>query len=175
MPELWAGTDAGKAEHHCTVIDTEGKRRKITTNALSILTAVIMLREVQVPDGVTDTLRAALAEERDRWHRQVGEATRHFTDRAQEFIFTFRGPIGVLWMRYCGTARMVWISDRTEETRLRHLLEITEHFHTLFFGSRWRLRSRVRAMGELQRLMSVIEEEGRPPLPQSRTAPAVEV
>nr|WP_107417239.1 IS110 family transposase [Streptomyces sp. CB00455] len=27
VPELWAGTDAGKAEHHCTVIDTEGKRR----------------------------------------------------------------------------------------------------------------------------------------------------
>ncbi|MFD0493578.1 IS110 family RNA-guided transposase [Streptomyces rhizosphaericus] len=24
MPELWAGTDAGKAEHHCTVIDAEG-------------------------------------------------------------------------------------------------------------------------------------------------------
>ncbi|MCX5151821.1 IS110 family transposase [Streptomyces sp. NBC_00320] len=27
VPELWAGTDAGKAEHHCTVIDTDGKRR----------------------------------------------------------------------------------------------------------------------------------------------------
>ncbi|MEW1569577.1 IS110 family transposase, partial [Streptomyces sp. NPDC093509] len=27
VPELWAGTDAGKAEHHCTVIDTSGKRR----------------------------------------------------------------------------------------------------------------------------------------------------
>ncbi|MFD9795829.1 IS110 family transposase [Streptomyces sp. NPDC059070] len=25
MPELWAGTDAGKAEHHCTVIDAEGR------------------------------------------------------------------------------------------------------------------------------------------------------
>lgn len=25
MPELWAGADAGKAEHHCTVIDTDGK------------------------------------------------------------------------------------------------------------------------------------------------------
>jgi transposase len=25
--ELWAGTDAGKAEHHCTVIDTEGRIR----------------------------------------------------------------------------------------------------------------------------------------------------
>lgn len=78
-------------------------------------------------------------------------------------------------MRYCGTARMIWISDRTEETKLRHLLEIIENFHTLFFGSRWYVRSRVRAMGELQRLMSVIEEEGRPPVPPSRTAPAVEV
>lgn len=27
MPELWAGTDAGKTEHHCMVIDAEGKRR----------------------------------------------------------------------------------------------------------------------------------------------------
>lgn len=25
MPELWAGTDAGKAEHHCTAIDTDGR------------------------------------------------------------------------------------------------------------------------------------------------------
>lgn len=24
MPELWAGTDAGKGEHHCTVIDANG-------------------------------------------------------------------------------------------------------------------------------------------------------
>lgn len=27
MPELWAGTDAGKAEHHCVVIGTDGKRK----------------------------------------------------------------------------------------------------------------------------------------------------
>ncbi len=26
MPELWAGTDAGKAEHHCTAIDAEGRK-----------------------------------------------------------------------------------------------------------------------------------------------------
>jgi transposase len=25
VPELWAGTDAGKAEHHCTVIDADGR------------------------------------------------------------------------------------------------------------------------------------------------------
>jgi transposase len=27
VPQLWAGTDAGKSEHHCTVIDSEGGRR----------------------------------------------------------------------------------------------------------------------------------------------------
>ena len=27
MPELWAGTDAGKAEHHCVVIDADGQRK----------------------------------------------------------------------------------------------------------------------------------------------------
>ncbi|MFV5999017.1 IS110 family transposase [Streptomyces sp. NPDC056231] len=27
VPELWAGTDAGKAEHHCVVIDSEGERK----------------------------------------------------------------------------------------------------------------------------------------------------
>jgi transposase len=26
VPELWAGTDAGKAEHHCTAIDAEGRK-----------------------------------------------------------------------------------------------------------------------------------------------------
>ncbi|MER5411250.1 IS110 family transposase [Streptomyces sp. NPDC002769] len=27
VPELWAGTDAGKSEHHCVVIGTDGKRK----------------------------------------------------------------------------------------------------------------------------------------------------
>ncbi|MET7552256.1 hypothetical protein ABZS95_40815 [Streptomyces sp. NPDC005479] len=27
MPELWARTDAGRAEHHCVVIDSDGQRK----------------------------------------------------------------------------------------------------------------------------------------------------
>ncbi|MFB7669766.1 IS110 family transposase [Kitasatospora sp. NPDC056138] len=40
MPELWAGTDAGKAEHHCTVIDTDGKTvlsRRVPNNETELL------------------------------------------------------------------------------------------------------------------------------------------
>ncbi|MFC7814082.1 MULTISPECIES: hypothetical protein [unclassified Streptomyces] len=27
MPQLWAGTDASKSEHHCPVLDAGGERR----------------------------------------------------------------------------------------------------------------------------------------------------
>ncbi|MEY9968499.1 transposase [Streptacidiphilus sp. MAP12-16] len=40
MPELWAGTDAGKAEHHCTTIDTDGKTllsRRVPNNETELL------------------------------------------------------------------------------------------------------------------------------------------
>ncbi|MFG2380551.1 IS110 family RNA-guided transposase [Streptomyces avermitilis] len=40
MPELWAGTDAGKAEHHCTVIDADGNKalsRRVPNNEDELL------------------------------------------------------------------------------------------------------------------------------------------
>ncbi|SFT31938.1 transposase [Streptomyces sp. ok210] len=40
MPELWAGTDAGKAEHHCVVIDTDAKRklsRRVANDEAAVL------------------------------------------------------------------------------------------------------------------------------------------
>lgn len=42
MPELWAGTDAGKAEHHCVVIDTDGKR-KLSRRVANDETALLKL------------------------------------------------------------------------------------------------------------------------------------
>ncbi|GGU41301.1 hypothetical protein GCM10010289_72760 [Streptomyces violascens] len=40
MPELWAGRDAGKAAHHCTVIDTDGTKvlsRRVPNNESELL------------------------------------------------------------------------------------------------------------------------------------------
>ncbi|MET8516493.1 IS110 family transposase [Streptomyces sp. NPDC005077] len=42
VPELWAGTDAGKAEHHCVVIDTDGKR-KLSRRVANDETALLKL------------------------------------------------------------------------------------------------------------------------------------
>ncbi|MFE6462502.1 IS110 family transposase [Streptomyces cinereoruber] len=51
MPELWAGTDAGKAAHHCTVIDTDGTKvlsRRVPNNEpelLELISDVLVLAE----------------------------------------------------------------------------------------------------------------------------------
>ncbi len=51
MPELWAGTDAGKGEHHCTVIDADGTKvlsRRVPnseTELLELLGAVLDLAD----------------------------------------------------------------------------------------------------------------------------------
>ncbi len=52
MPELWAGTDTGKAEHHCTVIDAGGVKvlsRRVPNNEPELLE---LIRDVlELADG----------------------------------------------------------------------------------------------------------------------------
>jgi transposase len=43
VPELWAGVDAGKAHHHCVVIDTDGTKvlsRRVPNNEADLLTLI---------------------------------------------------------------------------------------------------------------------------------------
>ncbi|MFF1902834.1 IS110 family transposase [Kitasatospora sp. NPDC058218] len=42
VPELWAGMDAGKVDHHCVVIDSEGKR-KLSRRVANDETALLQL------------------------------------------------------------------------------------------------------------------------------------
>lgn len=56
MPELWAGTDAGKAEHHCTVIDTNGATvlsRRVPNSETELLQLLADVLELADGDLVT--------------------------------------------------------------------------------------------------------------------------
>lgn len=56
MPELWAGTDAGKAEHHCTVIDAEGTTvlsRRVPNNEDELLQLLGDVLDLADSDPVT--------------------------------------------------------------------------------------------------------------------------
>lgn len=50
IPELWAGIDAGKAEHHCTVIDADGAK---------VLSRRVPNSEPELLDLVRDVLELA--------------------------------------------------------------------------------------------------------------------
>lgn len=56
MPELWAGTDAGKAQHHCTVIDADGKRRfsrRVANDETELSKLIVDVLELSEGDPVT--------------------------------------------------------------------------------------------------------------------------
>jgi transposase len=56
VPELWAGTDAGKAEHHCTVIDSDGTKvlsRRVANDESELLQLIGDVLELA--DGVPVT------------------------------------------------------------------------------------------------------------------------
>ncbi|MGW1365513.1 IS110 family transposase, partial [Streptomyces chartreusis] len=56
VPELWAGTDAGKAEHHCTVIDGDGKRklsRRVGNDETELLKLIADVLALSEGDPVT--------------------------------------------------------------------------------------------------------------------------
>ncbi len=65
MPQLWAGTDAGKAEHHCTAIDTDGKTllsRRVPnseTELLKLLRLQRLQERTDPADGLPDPGRPA--------------------------------------------------------------------------------------------------------------------
>ena len=56
MPELWAGTDAGKAAHHCTVIDADGRRRlsrRVANDETELLQLIADVLELSEGNPVT--------------------------------------------------------------------------------------------------------------------------
>ncbi|WP_443048126.1 IS110 family transposase [Streptomyces sp. H39-S7] len=49
MPELWAGMDAGKAEHHCVVLDSDGRRKlslRVANDEAALLTLIADVLEL---------------------------------------------------------------------------------------------------------------------------------
>ncbi|MFJ2154223.1 hypothetical protein ACIOHB_36395 [Streptomyces microflavus] len=139
-------------------------RERFQADMLTIMSATTRLLATSIPAGATDTLRAALREERLRWRAQIDDATKHLTDHFEEVAFSFAQSRALTEtaVRYSGTARMVWISDRPEDRKLNALWDTTQHCHALFFDSTIYLIQRARAGRELERLLDELE---RPPGP----------
>nr|WP_200948465.1 MULTISPECIES: IS110 family transposase [unclassified Kitasatospora] len=56
VPELWAGMDAGKAEHHCVVLDSDGQRRlsqRVANDEAALLKLIVDVLALSEGEPVT--------------------------------------------------------------------------------------------------------------------------
>ncbi|QKZ20310.1 hypothetical protein [Streptomyces chartreusis] len=125
---------------------------------LNVLSAVTHLLTGPVVPEASDTVRASLREERVRWRAQVDDGTQYLTDHAVQLLFAYKGArLPDLAVRYTSCARGVWLSDRSEASKLTALQDITQHCHALFFDSFVHIRQRIRSGVELERLLNELE------------------
>ncbi|MFF4978281.1 hypothetical protein [Streptomyces sp. NPDC001083] len=133
-------------------------REKFSASMMDILSAVTHLLVAPVAPEASDTVRAALREERARWRTQVDEATTYLTDHAVQLLLAYQGnKIPTMAVRYSADMRGVWISDRSEDRKLALLRDATQHCHTLFFDSPLYMLKRARAAQQLERLLDELE------------------
>ncbi|MFD4478236.1 hypothetical protein ACFWPU_19270 [Streptomyces sp. NPDC058471] len=92
-------------------------REKFQADMLTVLSAATRLLATPIPAEATDTVRTALREERVRWRAQIDEATKRLADHFEQVAFSYSRSrqFSEAAVRYSGNARMVWISDRSED------------------------------------------------------------
>lgn len=134
-------------------------RETFQANMLTVLSAATRLLAMPIPAEATDTVRTALREERARWRAQIDEATKDLADHFGQVAFSHSRSrqFSEAAVRYSGNARMVWISDRSEDRKLTALKDTTQHCHGLFFDSPIHLLQRARSGQELVRLLNELE------------------
>ncbi|MFF7763971.1 hypothetical protein [Streptomyces griseorubiginosus] len=133
-------------------------REKFSASMMDLLSAVSHLLQAPVVPEASDTVQAALREERARWRTLVDEATTYLTDHAIQLLIAYKGDrIPTMAVRYSADMRGVWISDRSEERKLVLLRDATQHCHTLFFDSPLYILQRARAAQALERLLEELE------------------
>lgn len=138
-------------------------REQFSESVFAILGAVGRLIDIEVPEDIDEALREAFAGEQSRWRGQIDEATRHLVDHLQDFAFTYIGAMGFrdLVISYAANARMVWISQRAEQEKLRLLLDLTSPVQNIYFAARWRRRGLVKNIQVLRRTLADVQEGRR--------------
>jgi hypothetical protein len=113
---------------------------------LRIMPACGQLQTIQLPTDEdpdwTPVLRERLAGERERWWRQIDDATRWLIDNVATYAGSW--PMRHLIempVTYAHHVRMVVLSEREEAAKLELLLELTVPVQRQYFGWLW---SRVR-------------------------------
>lgn len=148
-PRLEARNTRIKAAH--------AARHEFSDRILTILAASGRLRNMTVPDEVSEPVRGRLEAERERWCKQIDDATMHLIDNAETFVLGYPNRLGLhqLLNAYVVATRGAWLSDSPDDDRVRVVQELTEAVQGVFFANLlWRVRHLTRDLRRLQELLS---------------------
>ncbi|MEU6593250.1 hypothetical protein ABZ923_29175 [Streptomyces sp. NPDC046881] len=117
-------------------------RDTFSASMTRIISACALLSRLQLPaddePGWTPVMRERLAGERERWWQQIDDATRWLIDNCATYAGSWPTQRLIQFaIDYAGNARIVFLSEREEATKLELLLALTVPVQRQFFGWPW--------------------------------------
>lgn len=154
MPRLEARNRRIQAAHRA--------RDAFESNVLIILGSCQRLGGWQVPSDASPKVRQAVLAERERWFRQLDDATMQMVDQVEQFALGYVSYMGIqdLAIRYAGAVRAVMISERAKVEKVELLVRLTEPVHGVFFARWWWRISHL--PDEKNKLLRLLDELERP-------------
>ncbi|MEU5900223.1 hypothetical protein [Streptomyces venezuelae] len=144
--------------------EAHATRDTFNAHLQAVLSACVRLQLLPTDDPAwTPVMRERLTGERERWLQQLDDATQWMVDHVETYAgsWVLRQHIEFA-VGYASTARMLWLSEREESTKLELLAALTVPVQRQFFGLWW---SRARYYVEDQRAFAqaLARLTGEPP------------
>jgi hypothetical protein len=122
--------------------EVHASRDTFSASMTRIVSACELLRRLPLPadddSGWTPVMRERLAGERERWWQQIVDTTRWLIDNCATYAGSWASQRLIQFaIEYAGHARLVFLSEREEATKLELLLELTVPVQRQFFGWLW--------------------------------------
>lgn len=147
------------------ILNAHSERDKFTNGIHSLSVSVGRLQVSKTSGEMTDAMREKFEHERKRWIDQIDKITEMFMDNFENMAggyLNLNGPRGMNMMviatEYCLLARMIWISERDLDDRLRCLKEISEPIQRIYAGHAWKKFHLARDIATFNKLKNDLDQ-----------------
>lgn len=137
-------------------------RDRFSNCVITMLTLCGALVAWDIPDDVSDIVRARLEGESERWRGLIDETTVWLIDNSAFYALSWPRNLRVIAGRYATETRGVWLSERTEADKVRLLGDLTAHIQSIYFIRLWRVMARAEALRNVQNAFDALNS---PPVP----------
>ncbi|WP_326955124.1 hypothetical protein [Amycolatopsis sp. NBC_01286] len=143
------------------LLELHRKRRAFEAQMASVLVNTAKWAGLGMPDSMSETVAARLADDKETAGRQIEEAAAAMNNELYDVAAAYpTRRIRDIIIRYIFAMWLVQQSDRTQEVKWEIFADLTQAAHTWLFSRAWRVRSRARAMFHLMKALDELSGNG---------------